>query len=136
MRSRTTGPRGELSSVVRRLRTRGGANSHADARALRASIRSVKRLLASFDACNPIQATVKPIVFDKEQVKVVKHMHRLAVGRESAEGGAEGGAGGDCADEPQPSTDSGNRGVSTGNRRRSASGRRRSSSTNPPSMFL
>ncbi len=135
MRSRTTGPRGELSSVVRRLRTRGGANSHADARALRASIRSVKRLLASFDACNPIQATVKPIVFDKEQVKVVKHMHRLAVGRESAGGGAEGGAGGDCADEPQaqPSTE-GNRGVSTGNRRRSASGRRRSSSTNP--MFL
>ncbi len=121
---------------MRRLRTRGGANSHADARALRASIRSVKRLLASFDACNPIQATVKPIVFDKEQVKVVKHMHRLAVGRESAGGGAEGGAGGDCADEPQaqPSTEAGNRGVSTGNRRRSASGRRRSSSTNP--MFL
>jgi len=100
---------------------------------LRAS-RSVKRLLASFDACNPIQATVKPIVFDKEQVKVVKHMHRLAVGRESAEGEAGGGAGGDRADEPQPSTE-GNRGVSvTGNRRRSASGRRRSSSANP--MFL
>ena len=95
--------------------------------------RSVKRLLASFDACNPIQATVKPIVFDKEQVKVVKHMHRLAVGRESAEGEAEGGAGGDRADEPQPSTE-GNRGVSTGNRRRSASDRRRSSSANP--MFL
>ena len=134
MRSRTTGPRGELTSVVRRLRTRGGANSHADARALRAS-RSVKRLLASFDACNPIQATVKPIVFDKEQVKVVKHMHRLAVGRESAEGEAQGGAGGDRADEQQPSTE-GNRRASTGNRRRSgASDQRRSSLTNPP-MFL
>ena len=124
-----------LPSVVRRLRTRGGANSHADARALRAS-RSVKRLLASFDACNPIQATVKPIVFDKEQVKVVKHMHRLAVGRESAEGEAEGGAGGDRADEQQPSTAEGNRRASTGNRRRSgASDQRRSSLTNPP-MFL